>query len=91
MTSDKWRASKYAKTNNRRCVESIILSNNFWNRYSKVVKTVEPLYVVLRIVDTEKFPQMSYIYPKISAYKEEIIATMEQKKAVPYLHIIEDR
>ena len=38
-----------------------------------MVKTVESLYVVLRIVDTEKFSQMDYVYPKISASIEEII------------------
>ena len=91
MTSNEWRASKYARANDGRCVESIILSNDFWDRYSEVVKTVEPLYIVLRIVDTEKFPQMSYVYLKMSVCKKEIIAVIRQKKAAPYLRIIEDR
>ena len=56
MTSDEWRTFKYVRMNDGRCVEGIILSNDIWNRCSEVVKAVEPLYVVLQIVDTEKFP-----------------------------------
>lgn len=56
-----------------------------------IVNAAEPFYMVLRMVDLEKFLQMYVLYPKMSDAKQGIIGAMHEKKASPYLQIIEDR
>lgn len=90
FASEEWQTSRYASTVDGKSIEQIILSSKFWDYVKEIVDTVEPLYVVLRLVDQEKIPQMGHVYYKLRMARENI------KKNNPlryqsYLNIIDRR
>ncbi|OAY76841.1 hypothetical protein ACMD2_17806 [Ananas comosus] len=60
FASDEWQTSRYASTVDGKSIEQIILSAKFWDYVKEIVDIVEPLYVVHRLVDQKKIPQMRH-------------------------------
>ncbi|OAY70615.1 hypothetical protein ACMD2_21314, partial [Ananas comosus] len=54
FASDDWQTSRYASTADGKSIEQIIMSAKFWDYVKEIVDIVEPLYVVLRLVDSGK-------------------------------------
>ncbi|XP_070672057.1 uncharacterized protein [Malus domestica] len=72
FTSDDWANHNFNRSNAGRMVESIVLNHAFWTQSEHVCQVVEPLYKVLRIVDTEVYPTMGAIYELILVVNEDL-------------------
>ncbi|VVA40531.1 PREDICTED: LOW QUALITY PROTEIN, partial [Prunus dulcis] len=72
FTSEDWANHNFSRSNAGRMVESIVLDHSFWTQSEHVCQVFEPLYKVLRIVDTEVYPTMGAIYELMRVVKEEL-------------------
>ncbi|KAL6507396.1 hypothetical protein OROGR_023591 [Orobanche gracilis] len=74
FASPKWKATKYARTQDGRLIEDVIDDNEFWANIIFVLKAAFPLMRVLRMVDFENLekPAMGYIYEAMDKAKEKI-------------------
>lgn len=58
-------------------MQNIVLkSRKFWPGVAYVIRTIKPLVMVLRMVDSEQFPPMGFIYESMDRAKEEIAKNM---------------
>ena len=88
FTSEDWANHNFNRSNAGRMVESIVLDHSFWTQSEHVCQVFEPLYKVLRIVDTEVYPTMGAIYELMRVVKEEL----EKKHGARWvIKIIDDR
>ncbi|XP_070676308.1 uncharacterized protein [Malus domestica] len=88
FTSDDWANHNFSRSNASRMVESIVLDHAFWTQSEHVCQVFEPLYKVLRIVDTEVYPTMGAVYELMRVVKDEL----ERKHGARWvIKIIEDR
>ncbi|CAN6700547.1 unnamed protein product [Malus baccata var. baccata] len=88
FTSDDWANHNFSRSNTGRMVESIVLDHAFWSQTEHVCQVFEPLYKVLRIVDTEVYPTMGAVYELMRVVKDEL----ERKQGARWVvKIIEDR
>ncbi|KAM1523187.1 hypothetical protein ACFX10_013237 [Malus domestica] len=88
FTSDDWANHNFSRSNTGRMVESIVLDHAFWSQTEHVCQVFEPLYKVLRIVDTEVYPTMGAVYELMRVVKDEL----ERKHGARWVvKIIEDR
>ncbi|XP_028086889.1 uncharacterized protein LOC114287651 [Camellia sinensis] len=62
VTSKDFVDSRHAKDKKAKEVVAIILDSKFSNDYLTIVKIVEPLMRLLRVVDGDKKPSMGYVY-----------------------------
>ncbi|KAK2655189.1 hypothetical protein Ddye_008241 [Dipteronia dyeriana] len=60
--SDAWASNQLSRTTNVKKKERCILDLEFWNNVTSVVKIYEPMYHVLRLVDTEVVPTIPIVY-----------------------------
>ena len=65
-------------------------SQSFWQQTEKIVKAIKPLYKVLRAVDSERYPQMSFLYYMMERTKKQI-SENDPKHAQEFINIIERR
>ncbi|GFS33130.1 hypothetical protein Acr_00g0026520 [Actinidia rufa] len=65
VTSTNFVDSKYAKEKTAKEIIAIILDNKFWNDCLIIVKIVEPLVRLLRIVDGDVKPSIGYVFEGI--------------------------
>ncbi|XP_054820636.1 uncharacterized protein LOC129319559 [Prosopis cineraria] len=74
-------------------VTMIVLDNQFWTNCKIVVEIVKPLVRLLRIVDSDDRPSLSYIYDGMYRAKRAIKNTFRHKKSLykPYTSIIKRR
>ncbi|CAL9018889.1 unnamed protein product [Prunus brigantina] len=72
FTSEEWANHNFSRSNAGRMVESIVLDHSFWTQSEHVCQVFEPLYKVLRIVDTEVYHTMGVIYELMRVVKEEL-------------------
>jgi hypothetical protein len=72
FTSSEWTTSNICSTQMGQKVEGIILSKSFWVKVQQSMDVMEPMYKVLRIVDSEERPTMGSVYPAIQIMKEAI-------------------
>ena len=72
LTCDEWRSSKFAKINDEKIVEDVVLDQNFWKNIIIFLKGALPLIEVLRLVDSDQKPTMSFIYEAMDQAKEKI-------------------
>lgn len=75
FTSEAWATSKYAKEAQGKTVASVMMMPSFWNTIAYAMKIAGPLVKVLRLVDGENKPPMSYIYEAMDRAKEAIMAS----------------
>ncbi|XP_058106347.1 uncharacterized protein LOC131249559 [Magnolia sinica] len=69
-------------------IEELVLGNSFWDKVRGVVGIIEPIYVVLRMVDNETNPSMGSLYPSIQLMKEAIM--VKAPNAYKWVHAIID-
>ena len=73
FSSEKWCSSKWAKkVEGVKARSTILFDPNFWPHVAFCRKTTVPLVSVLRKVDSEERPAMSYIYELMDSAKEKI-------------------
>ncbi|KAM1202958.1 hypothetical protein ACFX2J_018836 [Malus domestica] len=72
FTSDDWANHNLSRSNVGRMVESIVLDHAFWTQSEHVCQVFEPLYKVLRIVDTEVYPTIGVVYELMRVVKDEL-------------------
>lgn len=72
FTSDEWASNPLSRTNMGKQIETIVLTHTFWDQVTQVCNMYEPLYRVLRIVDSEVWPTMSCMYESFKLMKEAI-------------------
>ena len=50
----------------------LMFDHTYWEKVSKLVSIYEPLYTVLRIVDSEVVPTLSFVYELIRVMKQNL-------------------
>ncbi|KAL6326314.1 hypothetical protein AAG906_005508 [Vitis piasezkii] len=78
--SDEWALHKLSRTNIGRDIEKLMFTpighesfdHLYWDRMKHVVSYFEPLYVVLRIIDSKVVPTMSFVYELMQVMKENL-------------------
>ncbi|OAY72272.1 hypothetical protein ACMD2_15166 [Ananas comosus] len=78
FVSNEWQTSRYASTADGKSIEQIILSAEFWDYVKEIVDNVEPLCMILRLLDQKKIAQMGHAYYKLRMAKDNI----KKKKSV---------
>ncbi|KAJ9680166.1 hypothetical protein PVL29_019454 [Vitis rotundifolia] len=53
-------------------IEKLMFDHPYWDRVTHVVSYFEPLYVVLRIMDSEVVPTMPFVYELMQVMKENL-------------------
>ncbi|XP_038988520.1 uncharacterized protein LOC120112756 [Phoenix dactylifera] len=91
FVSPEWQKSRYAQagTEGRR-MEDLVSRQSFWQRTNAIVKAIKPLYEVLRAVDSERYPQMGFLYHMMEKAKAQIMEA-DVAHAQEYIDIIERR
>ena len=89
FTSDAWATNRLSRTANGKRIEWLILDSEFWDNVAFVVKIYEPLYHVLRLVDTEVVPTMPILYELMRVMKDAVKQQRENTKWI--LNIIQNR
>ncbi|KAH9308797.1 hypothetical protein KI387_036708, partial [Taxus chinensis] len=91
FSSDEWNASKWSRKQDGKDTKKKVFDNLFWKKIAEVVKIVEPLIKVLRLVDGE-ISVMGYIYEAMDQAKEQIRASYRDKvtKYGPIWEIIDN-
>ncbi|XP_059076669.1 uncharacterized protein LOC131875947 [Cryptomeria japonica] len=93
LVGEEWTSSSYAMSFVGVDVADYIFDEpGFWTPCAEIVKFIEPLVVLLRVVDGEK-PAMGYIYEGMDRAKEGIRSTYEgdESKYHPIWDIIDRR
>ncbi|XP_024190542.1 uncharacterized protein LOC112194547 [Rosa chinensis] len=88
FTCDDCVTSKYSRSKEGRRIEELILENMFWDNVQAVISIYEPLYGVLRIVDTEVNPTMPMLY---DLFKNVRTKLEEVRNTIWVRKIIDDR
>ncbi|XP_015936600.1 uncharacterized protein LOC107462518 [Arachis duranensis] len=93
VTSREWRSSAYSKEVKAKKFVDQVLDSKFWNQCTDIVKLIEPLVRVLRIVDSEDRAAMSFLYQAIYKVMEEMVKRFQKRKRVvdPYLKILDSQ
>jgi hypothetical protein len=71
FNSDEWNGCQWARKQDGKDIKKRVFENIFWKKTVEVVKIVEPLVKVLRLVDGETLA-MGYIYEAMDHAKEQI-------------------
>lgn len=92
-TSKDFSSSRYAKEKKGKDAVAIILDNKFWNECLIIVKIVEPLMRLLRIVDGDEKPNIGYVYEGMHRARLGIKSMFKKKKSLyrPFTTIIKSR
>ena len=91
FVTPEWQESRYAQVGTEGSrMEDLVSRQSFWQRANAIVKAIKPLYQVLRAVDSERYPQMGFLYHMMEKAKAQI---MEADPAYgrSYINIIEQR
>ncbi|KAL9660301.1 hypothetical protein QQ045_025114 [Rhodiola kirilowii] len=93
VTSREWTSSAYAKDSKAKKFVDQVLDSSFWKHCGDIVRLTKPRVRVLRIVDSEDKPAMSFLYRAIYKAREEMIWRFRRnkKKTKPYLEILDRR
>ena len=67
--SDEWASHKLSRSTIGHDVEVLMFDHTYWEKVSKLVSIYEPLYTVLRIVDSEVVPTLPFVYELIRVMK----------------------
>ncbi|CAL9119038.1 unnamed protein product [Musa textilis] len=80
FTSEKWVTSKWTKETKGKRATDIILMSSFWNHVVYILKVMDPLTRVLRLVDNKNKSAMRYIYEVMDRAKETIKRSFNENK-----------
>ena len=70
--SDEWASHKLSRSTIGHEVEVLMFDHTYWEKVSKLVSIYELLYTILRIVDSEVVPTMSFVYELIRVMKQNL-------------------
>ena len=70
--SDEWASHKLSQSTIGHDVEVLMFDHTYWEKVSKLVSIYEPLYTVLRIVDSEVVPTLPFVYELIRVMKQHL-------------------
>ena len=70
--SDEWASHKLSRSTIGHAVEVLMFDHTYWEKVSKLVSIYEPLYTVLRIVDSEVVPTLPFVYELIRVMKQNL-------------------
>ncbi|XP_073098732.1 uncharacterized protein [Elaeis guineensis] len=91
FVSAEWQESRYARAGTDEShVENLVTSQSFWQQTEKVVKAIKPLYEVLHVMNSERYPQMDFLYYMMERSKKQI-SENDPKHAQEFINIIEYR
>lgn len=92
FSSDEWNQSQWSHKPEGKELKKKVNEESFWRKAAKIVKLVEPLVKVLRLVDGERLA-MGFIYEAMDQAKEQIKRQYKDKVAKygPILAIIDER
>lgn len=92
FTSEEWMESPYSKKPEAFAVTDYITDQSFWSVCDSIIRIVDPLLRLLRIVGSEKRPAMGYVYAGIYRAKETVKKEFIDKKDYSiYWDIIDNR
>eukprot|EP00253_Pinus_taeda_P027527 PITA_27527 len=92
FSSDYWNECQWVRKWDGKDVRKKVNEEIFWKKATEIVKVVEPLFKVLRLVDGERLA-MGFIYEAMDQSKEQIKATYKDgvAKYGPIWEIIDQR
>ena len=70
--SDEWASHKLSRSTIGHDVEVLMFDHTYWEKVSKLVSIYEPLYTVLRIVDSKVVPTLPFVYELIRVMKQNL-------------------
>ena len=70
--SDEWNSHKLSRSTIGHEVEVLMFDHTYWEKVSKLVSIYEALYTVLRFVDSEVVPTISFVYELIRVMKQNL-------------------
>ena len=70
--SDEWASHKLSRSTIGHDVEVLMFDHTYWEKVSKLVSIYEPLYTILRIVDSEVVPTLPFVYELIRVMKQNL-------------------
>ena len=70
--SDEWASHELSRSTIGHDVEVLMFDHTYWEKVSKLVSIYEPLYTVLRIVDSEVVPTLPFVYELIRVMKQNL-------------------
>ena len=70
--SDEWASHKLSRSTIGHDVEVLMFDHTYWDKVSKIVSIYEPLYTVLRIVDSEVVQTLPFVYELIRVMKQNL-------------------
>lgn len=93
FTSNEWISSKFAKTEEGKKIEEVVMDKDFWKDIVTCCKGAFPLIKVLRLVDSDEQPAMGLIYEAMDQAKEKIQSNLNgvQRSFKPLWDIIDER
>ena len=71
--SDGWAQHKLGRTIVGRDLEQLMFDHSYWDKVTNIVSLYEPLYVVLRLIDSKVVPTMLFVYELMHVMKENLI------------------
>ena len=72
FTSNQWTSSIFAKTEEGKKIEEVVMDKQFWKDIGICCNGAFPLIKVLRLVDSDEQPAMGFIYEAMDQAKEKI-------------------
>ncbi|KAJ1378784.1 hypothetical protein SESBI_47483 [Sesbania bispinosa] len=82
FASEEWATSNYAsKSEAKEVMNTVLCDTRFWKSIQYCLKCVSPLVKVLRLVDGDSQPAMSYIYEAMDTTKEQIAANFKNQES----------
>lgn len=92
VSSEEWIKCPYSKKPGGIVVSINVNNLVFWSSCAAIVRTIEPLMQVMKLVDSQKMPAMGYIYASMHQAKETLKKELVKKlDYMPYCDIIEWR
>uniref|UniRef100_A0A0R0HR85 DUF659 domain-containing protein n=1 Tax=Glycine max TaxID=3847 RepID=A0A0R0HR85_SOYBN len=93
VTSQDWTSSTYGKEVKTKKFMEQVLESGFWSKCVDVVKLLERLVRVLRMVDTQDKPVMHFLCRAMYKAREEMVKRLQRNKikVEPYLKILYHR
>jgi hypothetical protein len=80
FTSKQWSSYRFARIKEGKRIQNYVLDNTFWHDVTICIKAAYPLIKVLRLVDSDEKPTMSFIYKAMDEAKEKIQVNFDSVK-----------
>jgi len=91
--SNKWISSRFTKSDDGREVEKIVLNSTFWKKIQYVIKSLEPVALVLQKIDSDETQSIAHVYNDMCRAKHAIKAIHgdDARKYGPFWSVIENQ